>query len=84
MYPWVSEGSVRKYHRALALLKKEGKEVSEAAVKELYTKWGGLLLGEPSSVLGVPEGAEEEALERAEESQPEVVEPVRNKRASKK
>lgn len=84
MYPWVSDGSVRKYHRAVALLKKEGKEITEAAVKELYTKWGGLLLGDVESVRGVPEGTEEEALERAEEQQPEVAEPVRARRGSKK
>lgn len=59
---WVSSGSVRKFVRAVAQLTKEnadrraqGKpevEITEAAVKELYVKWGGLVLvvDEPASV----------------------------------
>lgn len=45
-YPWISEGSIRKYHRALEKLRKENKEATEAAVKELYVKMGGLVLEE--------------------------------------
>lgn len=56
---WVSggasnDGSARKYHRAVkflqgrnAELKAQGKpeeEITEAALKELYVKWGGLVL----------------------------------------
>lgn len=40
---WVSEGSVRKYYRAVEQLRKESKPVTDEAVKELYTKWGGLI-----------------------------------------
>lgn len=57
MYSWVSggssnDGSVRKYHRAIAQLTKENKEVTEAAIKELYVKWGGLVIEreEPAAV----------------------------------
>lgn len=52
---WVSEGSIRKWHRAVAQLTKENGDrvktnqptvaVTEAALKELYVKWGGLVLG---------------------------------------
>lgn len=48
---WVSEGSIRKYHRAIAELTKEKKEVTAEAVKELYVKWGGLVVGEEEEVL---------------------------------
>lgn len=41
---WVSEGSIRKYNRAIAELVKEKKDVTEEAVKALYVKWGGLVL----------------------------------------
>lgn len=41
---WVSEGSVRKYHRAVELIRKENRPMTEEAVKELYTRWGGLVL----------------------------------------
>lgn len=44
---WVSEGSIRKYHRAVAQLKTEKKEITDAAIKELYTKWGGLVIDSP-------------------------------------
>jgi hypothetical protein len=49
MYNWVSggltnDGSVRKYHRAVETLRKEGKEMTEEAVKALYIKFGGLVI----------------------------------------
>lgn len=52
---WVSEGSIRKYDRALAQLNKENAgrvatnqpivPITDAAVKALYLKWGGLDMG---------------------------------------
>lgn len=45
MPSWISEGSVRKYHRAVAELTKNKQPVTEEAVKELYVKWGGLVVG---------------------------------------
>lgn len=52
---WVSDGSVRKYHRAVKQLMTERanakalgqpvNEITEGAVKELYVKWEGLVLG---------------------------------------
>lgn len=44
MYAWVSNGSVRKYDRAVAQLIREKKDVTEEAVKALYVGWGGLVL----------------------------------------
>ena len=46
---WVSgsisgDGSLRKYHRAVELLRKEGKAITEEAVKDLYVKWNGLII----------------------------------------
>lgn len=52
---WVSEGSIRKYNRAVAELTKEKKEVTEEAVKELYVKWGGLVIGDATTLVGVDE-----------------------------
>lgn len=69
VYSWVSDGSVRKFHRAVAQLLKEKKEVTEEAVKELYTAWGGLVMGEPTTVQGVMPGDEEAAEARAEEAE---------------
>lgn len=66
MYDWVSSGSVRKYNRAVELLTKEKKEVTEEAVKELYIKYGGLVMGSSESVKGVMPGDEVAAEERAE------------------
>lgn len=43
MYPWISEGSIRKYHRALKELTSTNQPVTEEAVKALYVKWGGLV-----------------------------------------
>lgn len=51
---WVSNEA--KALRAVAVLKKEGKPVTEEAVKELYLKYGGLCIGEPETQLGVDEG----------------------------
>lgn len=56
---WVSEGSIRKYHRALAQLIKEGKPQEEAAVKELYVKWGGLVIGDEEVAAPEEEAADE-------------------------
>lgn len=49
--PWVSGynergqgGSVRKYLRAVQVLKKAGSEINEDAIKELYIKYGGLIV----------------------------------------
>ncbi len=81
MPAWVSEGSVRKYHRALAQLAKDNAErlrtnqpvvpVTEEAIKELYLKWGGLILGQPETVRGADDA--DEALAQAEAVQPEQV-----------
>lgn len=60
-YAWVSPGSLHKYNRAKVVLKKEGKEVSEANIKELYIKYGGLVL--EVDVPAVEEAAKEEASE---------------------
>lgn len=79
MYDWISSGSIRKYNRAVAQLTKEKKEVTEEAVKVLYTQWGGLVLGESASVQGVVPGDEVAAEARAEE----VEEPKRKARKSK-
>lgn len=65
-FSWVSEGSIRKFNRAVALLQKEKKEVTEEAVKALYVQYGGLVLGEPESVKGVTPGDEVAAEARAE------------------
>ncbi len=73
MPAWVSEGSVRKYNRAVALLTKEKKDVSEEAIKALYVQWGGLVLGDVSSVQGVEVGDEEAANARAEEADAPVI-----------
>ena len=41
---WVSEGSLRKYHRAVKLLKDTNAPVTEESVKDLYVKYGGLVV----------------------------------------
>lgn len=41
-FDWVSNPA--KALRAAAVLKKEGKEVTEEAVKDLYVKYGGLII----------------------------------------
>ena len=71
---WVSEGSVRKYNRAAAFLAKENairkagnlpeNEVTEEALKALYVKWGGLVVGEIESARG--NDHPEDAMEVAE------------------
>lgn len=58
---WVSggqsnDGSSNKYHRAVRVLQEQNEvlraqgrdevELTEAAIKALYIKWGGLILGE--------------------------------------
>lgn len=59
---WVSEGSLRKYHRAIADFTLQNKnrknagqpliEVTEEMLKEHYTRNGGLVLGDSSTVQG--------------------------------
>lgn len=93
MPSWVSEGSIRKYNRAVAQLARDNAdhvrdglpvvEVTEAAIKALYVKWGGLVLGDVSTVHGVEEGTEAETMERSEERDAPVVE-ARKPRAKKK
>ncbi len=63
VYPWVSEGSIRKLDRAITALKKANLEVTEQAVKDLYIKYGGLLMPEDAVV-------EEEKVEEVEEEKP--------------
>lgn len=68
MPSWVSEGSIRKYYRAVAQLDRENAdrvrsgqakiEVTEDAIKALYVRWGGLVVGETETLQGVPEGNE--------------------------
>lgn len=42
---WVSDGSIRKYHRAVESLRKQRNTTpSEAEIKDLYVKSGGLVL----------------------------------------
>lgn len=41
---WVSEGSMRKYDRAVKQLRDAKEPVTEEAVKALYVKWNGLVL----------------------------------------
>lgn len=72
MYSWVSEGSVRKFHRAVAELTKANATrkalnqeiipLTEQAIKDLYVKWGGLVVGE------------EEATQRGTADEPAAVE----------
>lgn len=71
MYPWISEGSIRKYHRAVAQLTKEKLPLTEDALKALYVLWGGLVLDDVESVVGVADGDAPAALARAKEQQPE-------------
>lgn len=49
---WVSDGSIRKYYRAVTTLAKLGKEPTDEAVKELYIKDAGLVVGVLESVAG--------------------------------
>lgn len=45
---WVSDGSVRKYHRAVAKLRSENKEITEEAVRNLYENiYKGLVIEKP-------------------------------------
>lgn len=86
---WVSEGSVRKYHRAVEQLRKENAQRkaskqpliddSEEAAKELYIRMGGLVPGDASTVHGVPAGSEEVIAVAVEEAE----KPKRKPRAKK-
>ena len=79
---WVSEGSVRKYHRAVAHFSSENAkrkangeavvETTDDMLKEHYTKNGGLVLGDPTTVRGVPPGSSTDAEERATTTQGKV------------
>lgn len=93
MPEWVSEGSVRKYNRAVAQLSKPtivnnvvtpAPEYTEDDVKALYIKFGGLVLGDASTVRGVGEGDETAAVARAEEADQAAVEAGKIKRTRKK
>lgn len=63
MYSWVSDGSVRKYDRAVAQLIKDNNlkkqlnqplvPITEEAIKALYVKWEGLLIGEEAAEVEV-------------------------------
>jgi hypothetical protein len=66
MYTWVSEGSQRKFYRAIAQINKENVTrktlnqpevpLTEEAIKALYIKWGGLVIGEEEETeRGTPE-----------------------------
>lgn len=45
----------RKVERAISELTKTNRPVTEEAVKELYLKFGGLVIGAPETTRGVPE-----------------------------
>lgn len=65
-FDWVSQGSITKFNRAVkdlkdqnVVLKAQGKpelEITEEAIKPLYLKRGGLVVGDPTTQLGVDEG----------------------------
>lgn len=87
MPEWVSEGSVRKYDRAVALLAKENSvrkslgqaevAVTEDAIKALYVKWGGLVIGDDASIQGNDHNSADDVMETAKEE-------VKRKRPAKK
>lgn len=76
-FPWVANEA--KALRAVVTLKKEGKEVTEEAIKALYIKYGGLCVGQPETQLGVPEGEISLAVLTVEEKE-KVVEEENNKK----
>lgn len=45
----------KKVSRAILALQEDAKEVTEEAVKELYIKYGGAVLGEPDTFRGFDE-----------------------------
>lgn len=65
-FDWVSMGSITKFNRAVKVLKDQNNalkaqskpevEITEEAIKALYLKYGGLVVGDPSTQLGVDEG----------------------------
>ncbi len=55
-FDWVSTGSITKFNRAVKFLKDNKQEVTEEAIKTLYLKYGGLIIGDPSTQLGVDDG----------------------------
>lgn len=55
-FDWVSTGSITKYNKAVLELKKANLPITEEAIRELYLKKGGLIIGDPSTQRGVEEG----------------------------
>lgn len=63
-FAWISEGSRKKAERALNELRKRNDalraqkqpevEITESAIKELYVKWGGLVLEESAEPIVAP------------------------------
>lgn len=73
---WVSggstnDGSSRKWYRAVEVLRKEGKEITEAAAKELYIKYGGKVLpvDEPTPEPVITETPVEEPKKKAKKAE---------------
>lgn len=89
-YSWVSEGSIRKFHRAVAELTKANATrkalnqdlipLTEQAIKDLYVKWGGLIVGDESSERGTGNEAAVAPVELPAEAPAEVKE-VHTKKA---
>jgi hypothetical protein len=69
VFDWVSEGSIQKFHRAVAELKAKKADVTEDAVKALYVKYGGLVV---EKVVESDESGEEkiEEIERPRRGRP--------------
>lgn len=86
MYSWVSNAV--KYNRAIKELEtvnknlkiqgRETVEITEEAVRALYLKYGGLVIGEPETQLGVPEGVIAPPVIKVEEEEEEVKPRKRN------
>ena len=55
-FDWVSTGSITKFNKAILELKNAKAEITEEAIKALYLKKGGLVIGDPSSQKGVEDG----------------------------
>lgn len=66
---FVSEGSIRKYHRAVAALKAANKPVTDEAIKELYTLYGGLVLDEVADEVSAVEVEAEAPRRRARKAE---------------
>lgn len=81
-FDWVSTGSITKFNRSVLELKKANLEATEEAIKELYLKKGGLVLGDPSTQKGVEEG-EVAFASLPEEERAEIVKETKAKRSKK-